>query len=51
MQEAVARRVEANPECFLARSRALPNPDGRFLSADVIKETFREYCELQESCA
>jgi hypothetical protein len=44
VQEAVARRVEANPEPFLARFRALPQSlDGRFVSADLMKQTFTEY--------
>jgi hypothetical protein len=50
VQEAVASRVEANPEPFLARFRALPQSlDGRFVSADLMKETFSEYSESKAS--
>jgi hypothetical protein len=50
VQEAVASRVEANPESFLARFRALPQSlDGRFVSADLMKETIAEYSESKVS--
>ena len=46
VQEQITRGVEANPEVFLARFRQLPQSlDGRFISADTMKETFPQYAE------
>ncbi len=54
LQERIARRVEADPETFLTRFVALPQSfGGRFISADLFKETFDEYrgsTERREVC-
>ena len=44
LQEKIARQVETDPETFLTRFVALPQSfGGRFISADLFKETFDEY--------
>ena len=44
LQEKIASQVEADPETFLTRFVALPQSfGGRFISADLFKETFEEY--------
>ena len=54
LQEKIARRVEGDPETFLTRFVALPQSfGGRFISADLFKETFDEYrgsTERREAC-
>ena len=51
-QEAIARAVETNPEPFLTRFAELPQSlGGRFVSADLMKETFRQYTASKESRA
>ncbi|QKE39975.1 MAG: hypothetical protein HO274_00475 [Ferrovum myxofaciens] len=50
VQETVARAVEADPDKFIERFRALPQSlGGRFISADTFKETFEQYRESRES--
>ena len=54
LQEKIARQVETDPEIFLTRFVALPQSfGGRFISADLFKETFDEYRgsrERREAC-
>ncbi len=50
VQETVAREVEADPERFIERFKALPQSlGGRFVSADTFKETFEQYVGSKES--
>lgn len=50
VQEAVAQAVEADPDKFIERFKALPQSfGGRFISADTFKATFEQYRESNEA--
>lgn len=55
IQEKVAREVESNPQKFLEAYRKLDNPlginsfNGRYIGADLFKETFEEYRASKEN--
>ena len=50
VQEIVACAVETDPERFMWRYNALPQSfGGRFVNADLFKETFEQYAESRES--
>ena len=50
VQDIVASAVETDPERFMRRYSALPQSfGGRFVNADLFKETFEQYAESKES--
>lgn len=50
VQETIARAVEANPDRFLDLYRRLPQGlQGRFIAADLMKETFEPFAASKES--
>ncbi len=50
VQETIARAVESGPERFFERYARLPQSfGGRFISADLFKETFEPYRRSKET--
>jgi hypothetical protein len=50
VQESVARAVEKDPDVFIDRYLSMEQSlGGRYVSADLFKETFEEYCASKDS--